>query len=83
MDLRDLAFFFSFLFPPCVFFAQELNQLLVVQFTAGWCMPCKAIANSMNQLSRREKDVVFLKVDIDRASAIATQLLVTSVRRRE
>ena len=58
---------------------QELNQLLVVQFTAAWCMPCKAIANSMNQLSRRESDVVFLKVDIDRGSAIATQLFVASV----
>ncbi len=37
-------------------------RLVVVNFSAKWCGPCKAIAPSIDALSDKYHDVVFLKV---------------------
>lgn len=41
------------------------SQLVVVDFTAQWCMPCQRIAPFLDELSRKHEDVTILKVDID------------------
>ena len=42
----------------------HLEQLLVIDFSAAWCMPCKIISPVFQTLSESEEfsDVVFLKV---------------------
>jgi len=38
------------------------NKLVVVDFYATWCGPCKAIVPFLDQLAAQNNDVIFLKV---------------------
>ena len=53
------------------------NKLVVVDFYAQWCGPCKRIAPEIDALSVREPGVVFLKVDVDEAPSIANRYEIT------
>lgn len=53
------------------------DQLVVVDFYATWCGPCKAIAPKVVDLSKANPDVVFLKVDVDECEDVATHYSVS------
>merc|ERR1712038_1878030 len=40
-------------------------KLVVIDFHAVWCGPCKMIAPHLEEMSKTMNDVVFLKVDVD------------------
>ena len=47
-------------------------QLVVVDFYADWCKPCRMIAPILEELARKTSGkVVFLKVDVDAAQELA------------
>eukprot|EP00164_Ancoracysta_twista_P002804 GFYU01003729.1.p1 GENE.GFYU01003729.1~~GFYU01003729.1.p1 ORF type:complete len:1078 (-),score=216.65 GFYU01003729.1:197-3391(-) len=48
-------------------------RLVVVDFSAEWCGPCKFVAPQYENLSYEFPDVVFLKVDVDRLQETAAQ----------
>ncbi|XP_063693131.1 thioredoxin 1-like [Bolinopsis microptera] len=47
------------------------NQLVVVDFSAEWCPPCKMIAPKYEALSKKETSVKFYKVDVDVADDVS------------
>ena len=43
------------------------GKLIVVDFSAAWCMPCKMIAPMFDEMANSDeyKDVIFIKIDVD------------------
>lgn len=57
------------------------GKLVVVDFYAEWCMPCKIIAPVYVEMSESERfaEAVFVKVDIEVVPAIAEKYEITSM----
>lgn len=47
------------------------DRLVVVDFTAVWCGPCRKIAPIFEEYSVKYSNVVFLKVDVNKCNTIA------------
>ena len=47
------------------------HKLVVVDFTATWCGPCKRIAPDFEKLGADNKDIIIYKVDVDEHSEVA------------
>ncbi|TKY88904.1 hypothetical protein EX895_002145 [Sporisorium graminicola] len=64
-------------------FDGELNtagsKLVVVDFHATWCGPCKVIAPIFQRLVSQYTNVVFLKVDVDRVQPVAQKYSVRAM----
>jgi thioredoxin 1 len=64
-------------------FADQLQQaggkLVVVDFFATWCGPCKMISPTIQAMSDEFKDVVFVKVDVDVNKAVSAQYQIQSM----
>nr|GMC67772.1 thioredoxin H-type [Ipomoea batatas] len=43
----------------------EVKRLMVVDFTASWCGPCRLMAPFFAELARKLPSVMFLRVDVD------------------
>eukprot|EP01116_Phalansterium_solitarium_P006057 TRINITY_DN18371_c0_g1_i1.p1 TRINITY_DN18371_c0_g1~~TRINITY_DN18371_c0_g1_i1.p1 ORF type:complete len:500 (-),score=34.85 TRINITY_DN18371_c0_g1_i1:7-1506(-) len=55
------------------------DSLVVVDFFATWCGPCKAIAPVLDRFSLQYPNVVFLKVDVDQLQETAQKHQVTAM----
>ena len=63
-------------------FQQEvLNHkgLVLVDFYAEWCGPCKVTAPIIDELAKEMKDVKFVKIDVDANSELSSQYQVFSI----
>jgi thioredoxin 1 len=62
-------------------FKNSIQQgLVLVDFFAEWCGPCKMLSPVLEELAEEMKETVTIaKVDIDEAQEIAMQMQVTSV----
>ncbi|XP_077355619.1 thioredoxin b [Festucalex cinctus] len=51
------------------------DKLIVVDFTAVWCGPCKMIGPVFEAASKQSEyaDVIFLKVDVDKCDEITAK----------
>ncbi|CAL8090610.1 unnamed protein product [Calicophoron daubneyi] len=58
---------------------QNPNKLVIIDFFATWCGPCKVIAPNFEKLSEEFPDVTFLKVDVDQAEDAAEKYGVTAM----
>ncbi|TGZ38585.1 Thioredoxin, partial [Temnothorax longispinosus] len=55
------------------------NNLVIIDFFAVWCGPCKMIGPLIEELSKEMQDVVFLKVDVDECEDIAAEYEISSM----
>jgi len=55
------------------------GKLVVVDFSAEWCGPCKRIAPFYDEMSTKYPRAVFLRVDVDQCSSAASTYNVTAM----
>ncbi|XKL64500.1 hypothetical protein PGB90_004586 [Kerria lacca] len=55
------------------------DKLVVIDFFASWCGPCKFISPKVEDLANTETNVVFLKVDVDECEEIAEMHKISSM----
>ncbi|KAF2861835.1 thioredoxin-domain-containing protein [Piedraia hortae CBS 480.64] len=55
------------------------GSLMVVDFFATWCGPCKVIAPQVVEMSNRFKNARFYKIDVDELPAVAQELGITAM----
>lgn len=55
------------------------NKIVLVDFWAPWCPPCRQFGPIFEAASERHEDVVFAKVDTDANQDIAAALEISSI----
>eukprot|EP01112_Ceratiomyxa_fruticulosa_P021499 TRINITY_DN7587_c0_g1_i2.p1 TRINITY_DN7587_c0_g1~~TRINITY_DN7587_c0_g1_i2.p1 ORF type:complete len:677 (-),score=165.58 TRINITY_DN7587_c0_g1_i2:116-2146(-) len=55
------------------------NTLVVVDFSAIWCGPCKAIAPVFEKMAKNYPAAVFLKIDVDQLKETASRYKVSAL----
>lgn len=49
------------------------KKLVVVDFTASWCGPCRFITPILAELAKKMPNVIFLKVDVDELEPVSKE----------
>ncbi|KYG60696.1 thioredoxin [Bdellovibrio bacteriovorus] len=57
----------------------ENNQLVIIDFWATWCGPCRRFAPIFEAVALKHPDVVFAKVDTDAELELASQFEIKSI----
>lgn len=59
--------------------AVDTHPLVILDFWAGWCQPCKVFAPIFEQLAELNPDIYFGKVDTERAKDLAEAFQIRGV----
>ncbi|TMW88407.1 hypothetical protein EJD97_018599 [Solanum chilense] len=58
---------------------KNTNKLVVIDFTATWCGPCKYMEPVLNDFATKYTDVEFVKIDVDELDDVAQEYGVQSM----
>ncbi|KAK3145777.1 hypothetical protein QOZ80_3BG0257310 [Eleusine coracana subsp. coracana] len=47
------------------------GKLLVIDFSASWCGPCRFIEPAFKEMASRFTDAIFVKIDVDELAEVA------------
>lgn len=62
-------------------FDQVINQndIVVVDFGAEWCAPCRSFEKVIQELSSKHPEIVFGQVDIEKEKELAEEFQIMSI----
>lgn len=55
------------------------KEVLLVDFWAPWCNPCKIIAPTLNEIAEKESDIVVGKINVDHNQDLAKKYKVRNI----
>ncbi|WP_069469714.1 thioredoxin [Candidatus Marithrix sp. Canyon 246] len=55
------------------------NDVIIIDFWAEWCGPCKSFAPTYEEVSNKYQDVVFAKVNTEQQQALAGHFQIRSI----
>ncbi|XP_055810149.1 thioredoxin H-type-like [Solanum dulcamara] len=58
---------------------KDTNKLVVIDFTATWCGPCKIMDPIINDYAAKYTDVEFVKIDVDDLIDVAQEYKVEAM----
>ena len=61
------------------FFELINNKLVLVDFYATWCGPCRMISPIIDKVAKETTDLMVVKVDVDKYPNIATKYGIMSI----
>ncbi|CAN7139277.1 unnamed protein product, partial [Brassica rapa subsp. narinosa] len=59
--------------------ANDSKKLVVIDFTATWCPPCRFIAPVFVDMAKKFLNVVFFKIDVDELQSVAKEFKVEAM----
>lgn len=57
----------------------KFNGLVVANFWAQWCAPCRRLAGMLPQIASENPDVKFIKIDVDENPELADHYEITGI----
>ncbi|KAK7362142.1 hypothetical protein VNO77_04245 [Canavalia gladiata] len=58
---------------------KQTNKLMVIDFTASWCGPCKLMDPVIQKFAEKYTDVEFVKIDVDELMEVSQKFQVQAM----
>ncbi|KAF3431393.1 hypothetical protein FNV43_RR26124 [Rhamnella rubrinervis] len=59
--------------------SKDSNKLLVIDFTATWCGPCRSMEPILDEFAEKYSDVEFIQIDVDELLDVAAEFGVNAM----